>query len=470
MKVGVLFSGGKDSAYALYKAMQKEDVQCLITVVSLNKESYMFHTPNIELTEMQAEAIGLPLISLISSGEKEKELNDLKKAIKKAKEEFKIEGIVSGAIASVYQAVRIQKICDELNLWCFNPLWQKEQIELLSEIVTNRFECIISGVFAYPLSEKWLGRKIDLQTINELKELMKKYQISPAGEGGELETFVLNAEFFKKKISIIKSAISFSKGSGIFKIKKAVLEEKKTDNMAKRKNVKNEQSSTKFDESCYENSNETVMQTHKNNWYLSVEQETGENTNNKNYNSKPTLVVDLCHIKNSLSKNEFVLPIANIIKNFGKDVLIRHYTEINREEIENAEQIILCGTALKDNEFSENLEKFYWLKNTDKKILGICAGMQIIGMVYGSKKILAKEIGMRKIEVCKENKLLTSNIEVYELHNYGNSPSEDFEILAKSEICIQAIKHKNNEIYGIMFHPEVRQKNVIENFLKLKNA
>jgi len=218
MKLGVLFSGGKDSTFAMYKAMKEHEIACLITIQSENPDSYMFHTPNINLAELQAEAIGLPLLVAKTKGEKEKELKDLKQAIKKAKELFNIEGIVTGAIASVYQATRIQKICDKHGLWCFNPLWQKDQVELLNELVESKFEVIITGVFAFPFDENWLGRIIDKSAIKELIELEKKYKINPSGEGGELETFVLNAPFFNKKLIIHDSNKKYFNYSGIFQI------------------------------------------------------------------------------------------------------------------------------------------------------------------------------------------------------------------------------------------------------------
>jgi asparagine synthase (glutamine-hydrolysing) len=114
MRLGVLYSGGKDSNYALFK--EKNNVVCLISVISKNKESFMFHTPNIHMVELQAEAIGLPLLQKTTEGEKEKELEDLKTVIKEAKEKFKLDGIVTGAIESRYQADRIKKICDELEI------------------------------------------------------------------------------------------------------------------------------------------------------------------------------------------------------------------------------------------------------------------------------------------------------------------------------------------------------------------
>lgn len=226
MKLGVLFSGGKDSTYALFKAMEKEDVVCLISILSKNKESYMYHTPNINLTKLQAKAIGLPLIQKSTEGVKEEELKDLKQAIMEAKETLNIEGIVTGAVESIYQTERIQKICDALDLQCFNPLWLKNQVELVKEIVESGFKVIISGIFAYPLDKRWLGREIDNQTINDLVLLQEKYQISPSGEGGEIETTVLDAPFFQKRIKILEFEIQANENSGIFLIKKASLVDK----------------------------------------------------------------------------------------------------------------------------------------------------------------------------------------------------------------------------------------------------
>jgi len=135
-------------------------------------------------------------------GEKEIELEDLKKAIKKAKNEYGIGGIVTGAVESVYQASRVQKICNELKLECFNPLWQKDQFELLEDLIKNNFKVIIVGVFAYPLGKDFLGRKIDKKFVLEIKELNNKLGINPAGEGGEFETYVLNCPLFIRELKI----------------------------------------------------------------------------------------------------------------------------------------------------------------------------------------------------------------------------------------------------------------------------
>ena len=223
MRLGVLFSGGKDSTLALHKAAEKEEVVCLITLVSENKESFMFHTPNIDVTALQAEAMGLPLIKKATKGKPEEELKDLEEAIAQAVNCFKIEGVVTGAVESAYQSKRIQSICDRLNVLCVNPLWKKNQKALLEELVAKGFKVIISGVFAYPLDESWLGKEIDNELIERLSLLGKEFGLSVAGEGGEIETTVLDAPLFKKKIEILDSAIEAKGNSGVFIIKRARL-------------------------------------------------------------------------------------------------------------------------------------------------------------------------------------------------------------------------------------------------------
>ncbi|MBD3388305.1 MAG: TIGR00289 family protein [Candidatus Altiarchaeales archaeon] len=226
MKVGVLFSGGKDSAYALYKALDKEDVVCLITIVSENPESYMFHTPNIALTELQAEAMGMPLVKVATDGVKEEELEDLKKAIETAKVKYGIEGVVTGAVESVYQGERVQRVCDELGLWCFNPLWKMDQIQLLEDILEFGFEVIVSGVFAEPFTREWLGRRVGPEAIDELEKMGEEHMISPSGEGGEIETTVLDAPFFNRRIEVTDSRREFKGISGAYHISDARLADK----------------------------------------------------------------------------------------------------------------------------------------------------------------------------------------------------------------------------------------------------
>jgi len=98
MKLAVLYSGGKDSNLALQKALEKgHDISCLITMKSRNPDSYMFHYPNIHLTDLIAKALEIPLRKAPTSGIKEEELDDLKKLLAS----LDVDGVVSGAIQSI---------------------------------------------------------------------------------------------------------------------------------------------------------------------------------------------------------------------------------------------------------------------------------------------------------------------------------------------------------------------------------
>ncbi|MEF8848227.1 MAG: diphthine--ammonia ligase [Candidatus Thermoplasmatota archaeon] len=203
MDLAILFSGGKDSLYSAFLAEKYGyKISCLLTIISENPSSYMFHTPSITKVEKQASLIEKPLLTRGTKGLKEKELIDLEKVLLSSIEKFDIQGLVTGAVESAYQASRIQKICNKLDLECFNPLWQKDQMELLKDLIDDKFEVIITGVFAYPLDKRWLGKKIDDNFLKEIKLVRDKYKINPAGEGGEYETFVTNCPLFKKDIEI----------------------------------------------------------------------------------------------------------------------------------------------------------------------------------------------------------------------------------------------------------------------------
>ena len=224
MKLGVLFSGGKDSYLALQYASEENEIICLLTLESKKEDSWMFHTPAIEWTKLQAEAMGLNHLTKETSGIKEEELDDLKIIIETAVSKYSIEGIVTGALASVYQSTRIQKICNELNLWCFNPLWQMPQSVLLQELISNNVDSIITGVAAEPFDDSWLGRSINSSSIVDLLALESSHRINPAGEGGEIESFVVNAPLFTKSISVVKSQKHYSNFSGRLEIQEAFLE------------------------------------------------------------------------------------------------------------------------------------------------------------------------------------------------------------------------------------------------------
>ncbi len=220
MKLAALLSGGKDSLYAMYLESKKHEIKYIISVISKNPESYMFHVPNIHLVEEQANLMGIPLIKKETRGVKEEELKDLEEVLSAISDE--VDGIVTGAVESKYQKNRIDKICERPKIKSLAPLWHKNPETLLKDMLKSGFEIIITAVAALPLDEKWLGRKIDEKCIEELKELNKKHGIHIMGEGGEYESLVLDCPMFKRKIKIAESEKIWDEKtrSGTFNIKK----------------------------------------------------------------------------------------------------------------------------------------------------------------------------------------------------------------------------------------------------------
>ncbi|MBN1455687.1 MAG: diphthine--ammonia ligase [Methanomicrobia archaeon] len=235
IRLGALFSSGKDSTFALW-LMQKAGypLECLITIKSRNPESYMFHTPAVELTDLQAEAMGLPLLTQETAGEEEKELEDLHAALRAAKQRYGIEGVVTGALWSSYQKDRIERIAGEEQLKVFSPLWHIHQ-ETELRLVIDTFEVIFTAVSAYGLDKTWLGRPIataDVDRLVALNEQLAKYGrrttgLNIAGEGGEFESLVLDGPLFTKKLIITESEIrEEGEHTARLIVKKAVLQDK----------------------------------------------------------------------------------------------------------------------------------------------------------------------------------------------------------------------------------------------------
>lgn len=229
MKLAVLFSGGKDSHLALYKASLEHEIVCAITMKSENSYSYMFQSLGVEYTALQLKAQGILQHIVKTKGEKEAELEDLKRGIREAIELYGVEGIVTGAIKSTYQASRIQQICRDLDIWCFNPLWDLDEEEMLKELI-SKFSVVLLGVFAYPLTREFVGKKLDTNLVQKLLEYQKKYQISAIGEGGEFESFVLNGPLYKNPLEISIQSLTSEAENCVFVEKFEVIESKNSNN------------------------------------------------------------------------------------------------------------------------------------------------------------------------------------------------------------------------------------------------
>jgi len=225
MRLAGLLSSGKDSVYVARLAQEQgHSLVYLVSLRSENPDSYMFHTVNIDLTRLQAKAWGIPHVAAETKGVKEEELRDLKKALEK----LDIDGVITGAIASKYQADRIDRLCKELELYHFHPLWGKDREELLNEMLDADMRIIFSAVAAHGLDPTWLGEPLTHERIMMLKELNNRYGVDMCGEGGEYESLVIDAPWFTHHIKIIEAEKTWDGVSGRYNIREACLTPKAT--------------------------------------------------------------------------------------------------------------------------------------------------------------------------------------------------------------------------------------------------
>jgi diphthine-ammonia ligase len=220
MKLAALFSGGKDSTYAAYLAAKGgHEVSIFACMRPARGDSYMFHGVNIHLTPLVAEAQGKPLASAPSSGEKEKEVEELKRLI----ELLDVKGVVSGAIASKYQRDRVNQLCNELGITHLSPLWGKDPQEVLEAEIKSGMEIILVHAAANGLDKSWLGRRIDKKAAVELSGLSERYGVNVCGEGGEYESLVVDAPWFRKRLVIDEAEVVWEGTSGTYAVKHAHL-------------------------------------------------------------------------------------------------------------------------------------------------------------------------------------------------------------------------------------------------------
>ncbi|MDG6906869.1 MAG: diphthine--ammonia ligase [Nitrososphaerota archaeon] len=224
----VLYTGGKDSTRAIEMLKRLgHEVSCLITIYSENLDSYMLHTANIKLVELSAQALEIPLYLGTTKGNKEEELEDVKSAILRAKDEYGFEVLGSGGLASNYQKTRIEKIANDCGVASICPMWGVDQRNYLNELVVSGYRFVLTSVSAGGLDESWLGLEIDNESVVRLTELSKKFNFNAALEGGEGETLVLDCPIYpRKKLKLIEYTKRWDGYRGKLEITKAELEMK----------------------------------------------------------------------------------------------------------------------------------------------------------------------------------------------------------------------------------------------------
>src|SRR5436853_636505 len=224
LRVAVSFSGGKDSTYATWIAMHQGWDLSLVTVKPHSADSLMFHHPNVEWTRLQAQSMGLSqdIVEMTRTDE----ITDLQQALAKMKSTRGIFGLVTGAVASDYQKTRFDNMCDAVGLKTYAPLWHKSPKLLVEDFKKSGFRIILTAVAAKGLDESWLGRELTETEWSKLEGFSKIHGIHLTGEGGEYESFVLDAPHFSKTIEIEKSTNEWHGDSGRMVIEKASLRDK----------------------------------------------------------------------------------------------------------------------------------------------------------------------------------------------------------------------------------------------------
>ena len=226
MRLASLLSGGKDSVYATHLTQRDHQLSYMVSMKPENPDSYMFHTVNIDITRLQAEAWGVPYVEAKTKGVKEKELHDLKKTLAS----LDIDGVITGAIASKYQTDRVNRICDELGLTHLSPIWARDREQLLHEMLGSGMKIIFSAVAAHGLDQSWLGEPITPERIAMLRNLSDKYGVDMRGEGGEYESLVVDTPWFTRRIQIMEAERTWDGVSGRYNIKTAQLIDRKKHN------------------------------------------------------------------------------------------------------------------------------------------------------------------------------------------------------------------------------------------------
>jgi diphthine-ammonia ligase len=225
MKLACLFSGGKDSTYAIHLAKkQGHDVVCLLTIFTKSEESHLLHHPNLKWTKLQSESMKIPQLTIISnSDETDDELIVMEKLLQNAKEQFQIDGLVHGGIKSKFQKEKFESLCLKLNLVSIAPLWGTDPNDYMNELLDSNFYFMMITVSSDGLDEQWLGKLISKSDIAILNNLSNKFGFNLNFEGGESETFVIDCPLFSTPIKINEFTKNWDGYRGRFEIVDAEL-------------------------------------------------------------------------------------------------------------------------------------------------------------------------------------------------------------------------------------------------------
>lgn len=210
-----LFSGGKDSSWALYRALERDLAVERLVTVHPEGDSYMYHVPATELASLAAESIGIPLVDIRpddfgadattdASTQGDAELEPLEVALEELDRTLEggVTGVTVGAVESEFQNSRVRGMADRLGVDVFAPLWQRDPKELGEAMLDAGFEITIVRVAAGGFDESWLGRTLDEAALVDLETLGQRYGVHLLGEGGEFETLVTDGPHMARPIRL----------------------------------------------------------------------------------------------------------------------------------------------------------------------------------------------------------------------------------------------------------------------------
>ncbi len=220
MNLAALFSGGKDSTYSIFLAKkQGHEIKCLLSVFPKSDESHLLHHPNLQWTNLQSQSMQIPQLTIKSElDETDNEINSLEKILIQAIEKYQIEGLVHGGIQSQFQKEKFENLCNKLNLKSITPLWNRNPLEYMNELISSNFVFIITSVSSGGLDDSWLGKIITKNDIDNLYALSQKFGFNLNFEGGEAETFVVDCSLFSHPIKIIQGKKIWDGYRGRFEI------------------------------------------------------------------------------------------------------------------------------------------------------------------------------------------------------------------------------------------------------------
>lgn len=220
MRIASLFSGGKDSTFAIHLAQkQGHEIVCLLSIFPKSAESHLLHHPNMKWTKLQAESMKIPHMSIDStSDETDDELLLLEQLLESSKEKFQIEGVVHGGIKSNFQKEKFFQVCKKLDLVVLSPLWGTSPEQYMSDLINENFIFVMTSVSSDGLDDSWLGKAISKTDLQNLKNLSEKFGFNLNFEGGEAETFVIYCPLFSAPVEILKSQKEWDGYRGRFEI------------------------------------------------------------------------------------------------------------------------------------------------------------------------------------------------------------------------------------------------------------